>query len=64
MTWPDKWQGRQGPPCSESKPSDAYASGAQKKGRDEDAMRMLLAEIKSPQDAAMTNIVLADSAYT
>lgn len=38
--------------------------GGHKKGRDEDAIVKLLAEIESPEDAAMMNIVLADSVYT
>lgn len=34
------------------------------RGRDEDAMEALMAEIRSPKDAAMMNIIVSDRVYT
>lgn len=36
----------------------------QEQGRDEEAMEALMAEVKSPKDVAMFNIVISDSVYT
>lgn len=52
------------PPSGGRRPSDAYTSGAQKKGRGEYAGESLLVELTSPTDAAMMSIALAGSACT